>query len=158
MPFIPFRNITCQQDDAVRFLRQRQIWGGKFSARNLKRFKFLIRCLRFEDSTTSERKPVDNIAPIRKLFDGFIRNCKNSYSLEQRVTIDEKLESLRGGCKFKQYITSKPARYRDNIYALCDVIVCLTWNNNNFKIYSGKQPEGPYNLSNKPPDVVKRLV
>lgn len=123
---------------------------------SLRRFKFLIRCLRFDDRTTRpERKCSDNIAPIRELFDAFVHNCKKSYSLGQCVTIDEKLESFRGRCKFKQYIPSKPAKYGVKIYAMCDAAVFYT---HNLEIYSGKQPEGPYQLSNKPSDVVKRLA
>ena len=123
---------------------------------SLRRFKFLVRCLRFDDRTTrNERKSIDKIAAIRQLFDAFVSNCKNSYSVGRCVTIDEKLESFRGRCSFKQYIPSKPAKYGVKIYALCDAAVFYTYN---LEIYPGRQPEGQYQLSNKPADVVKRLA
>lgn len=123
---------------------------------SLKRFKFLMRCLRFDDRTTrAERKAVDNIAQIRDLFDEFVHNCKHSYSMGQCVTIDEKLEAFRGRCRFKQYIPSKPAKYGVKIYAMCDAVTFYTYS---MEIYPGRQPQGPYEQSNKPSDVVRRLA
>lgn len=85
---------------------------------NLRRLKFLIRCIRFDDSTTrNECREIDNLAAIHAVF---VQNCKRSYSLGENVTVDEKLEVVRGRCRFKQYIPSKPARYGIKIFALCD--------------------------------------
>lgn len=123
---------------------------------NLKRFKFLIRCTRFDDVNTREsRKVQDKLAPIREFFDLFVTNCKQSYSVGQDVTVDEKLEGFRGKCSFRQYIPSKPNKYGIKIYALVDAKMFYT---NNLEIYAGKQPDGPYNISNKPKDVVTRLT
>lgn len=123
---------------------------------SLGRFKFITRSLRFDHRPTRDvRKSVDNIAPIRDIFDQFVANCKNSYSPGRCVTIDEKLEAFRGRCSFKQYIPSTPAKYGIKIYALCDAAVFYTFN---MEIYCGKQPEGPFSVSNKPADVVKRLA
>lgn len=125
-------------------------------AMSIKRFKFLIRCLRFDDPQTRvERRIKDNLAPIRELFSLFVENCKENYSLGQNVTIDEKLEAFRGNCRFRQYIPSKPAKYGIKIYALVDARHYYSYN---LEVYVGKQPEGEYNVSNKPSDVVKRLV
>jgi hypothetical protein len=74
------------------------------------------------------------------------------YSLGQNVTIDEKLEALRGRCGFKHNIPSKPNKYGIKIYDLFDAKVLYTFN---LEVYAGKQPDGLYQVSNKPADVVK---
>jgi hypothetical protein len=68
--------------------------------------------------------------------------------------MNEKLEAFRGRCGLKQYIPSKPNKYGIRIYALVDAKVLYTYS---LVIYAGKQPDGPYQVSNKPADV-KRLV
>lgn len=122
---------------------------------SLRRFKFLLRCLRFDDlATRALRRQTDNLAAIRELFEDFVKNCKKAYSLGENVTIDEKLEAFRGRCRFRQYIPSKPAKYGIKIFALCD---SKTFYTSNLEIYCGKQPEGPWKISNKSEDVVKRM-
>lgn len=120
------------------------------------RFHFIQSCLRFDDkSTREERKQLDNLAPIRQIFEMFVENCKKAYILGEYTTIDEMLLAFRGRCKFRQYIPSKPAKYGIKILALVDAKNFYVFN---LEIYAGKQPEGPFSLSNKPFDVVNRLV
>lgn len=73
------------------------------------------------------------------------------------TTIDEMLVAFRGRCSFIQYMAQKPAKYGLKIYAMCDARLFYrpTYN---LEIYCGKQHAGPYELSNKPYDVVMRLV
>lgn len=52
------------------------------------------------------------------------------------------------------YISSKPAKYGIKVYNLCDARTAYT---SNLEVYLGEQPDGPYKLSNKPEDIVKRL-
>lgn len=140
-----------------------ELWGKngdgieKFGlVMNVKRFKFMLRCLRFDDrSTRRERKEVDRLAPIRDVFEMFVQNCKKCYIPGENVTVDEMLPGFRGRCPFRQYIPSKPNKYGIKIYALVDSRMFYTLN---LEVYVGRQPEGPFHLSNKPSDVVMRLA
>lgn len=120
------------------------------------RFHFIQSCLCFDDDTTRvQRKQLDNLAPIRELFEAFVQNCKTTYSPGECLTIDEMLIAFRGRCKFRQYIPSKPAKYGIKIIALVDATNYYILN---LEIYAGKQPTGPFAASNKPFDVVNRIV
>lgn len=120
------------------------------------RFTFLLRVLRFDDITTRhQRKTYDKLCHIRDIFERFVQNCKDNYTLSAFVTIDEKLEAFRGRCSFRQYIPNKPNPYGITIQALCDAKMFYTFS---MEIYPGKQPnEGPYNLDNSGLAVVQRL-
>lgn len=122
----------------------------------INRFRFLLMAVRFDDrQTRAERKAQDRLAPIRDIFEKFVKNCQVCYHVGEDVTIDEKLEGFRGRCNFVQYIPSKPAKYGIKIFAAVDSGVFYTCN---MEIYAGKQPEGPFQVSNKPVDVVQRMV
>lgn len=122
---------------------------------SIKRFKFIVLCLRFDNrDTREERRKIDKLAPIRNIFEKFVENCKKCYSLGENVCVDEKLEGFRGRCSFRQYIPSKPNKYGIKIYALVDSQVFYLYN---LEIYAGLQPEGVYRISNKPSEVVLRL-
>lgn len=119
------------------------------------RFKFLLRCIRFDDKDTRmERTAFDKLAAIRAIFDIFVTNCKNGYCLSAYVTIDEMLAGFRGKCNFRQYIPSKPNKYGIKILAMCDAKMFYT---SIMEVYVGKQPDGPYKISNSSYDVVTRL-
>jgi len=121
-----------------------------------KRFLFLCRCLRFDDrETRAERRAIDKLAPIRTTFDLFLKNINQNYNLSEYTTIDEMLHPFRGRCQWIQYIPSKPAKYGIKMFALCDA---KTFYTSKIEIYVGKQPTGPYEVSNSPIDIVKRLV
>lgn len=120
------------------------------------RFRFLCRCIRFDDiSTRQERRNLDKLAPIRDIFERFVSKCQSSVTPSAYLTIDEQLVAFRGRCPFKQYIPSKPSKYGLKVYALVDVKTMYTYK---LEMYAGVQPDGPYFLSNKPADVVMRLV
>ncbi|KAE9529157.1 hypothetical protein AGLY_011953 [Aphis glycines] len=93
-----------------------------------RRFRFLLRC---------------------------ISNCKKSYSISEYACVDEKLQSFRGRCLFRQYIPNKPAKNGIKIFALYDNITYYT---STLEIYAGKQPDGQFPIYNSASEVVKRLV
>ncbi|KAB0805147.1 hypothetical protein PPYR_02117, partial [Photinus pyralis] len=124
-------------------------------AMSLQRFRFLIRCLRFDSKETrAMRRETDKLAPIRNVFDRFVANCQNGFHHSEFVTVDEMLAGFRGKCSFRQYIPSKPNKYGLKILALCDAKLFYT---SKMEIYVGTQPDGAYKVSNSPFDVVLRL-
>lgn len=126
------------------------------STMSLDRFLFLMRCLRFDNiNDRAQRKEFDKLAPVRELFTLFVQNCQNAYTISEYSTIDEQLVPFRGKCPFRQYIPSKPAKYGLKIQTLCDA---RTWYVLSMEVYAGKQPAGPYEISNSPKDVVHRLT
>lgn len=123
---------------------------------SLRRFSFIVNHLRFDDANSrEERLAQDRLAPFRKLFVDFVANCQLHYTPFENLTIDEELVAFRGRCKFRQYLPSKPAKYGIKIFALVDA---STYYSLNLEIYAGDQPQGDYKVSNKPHDVVDRLV
>nr|CAH7732023.1 unnamed protein product [Callosobruchus chinensis] len=122
-----------------------------------RRMKFLLQCLRFDNIFTRQnRKPTDKFAPIREVWELFVSNCKNSYCVGEYVTLDEMLFSFRGRCPFRVYIPNKPSKYGIKVFALIDARTFYTVNLE--EVYLGEQPIGPFRVSNKVPDVVKRMI
>ncbi|XP_045455088.1 piggyBac transposable element-derived protein 4-like [Melitaea cinxia] len=123
---------------------------------SLRRFVFIVNCMRFDNlDTREERSAIDKLAPIRYLFEEFVRICQDVYVPYENLTIDEELVAFRGRCGFRQYIPSKPAKYGIKIIALVDA---QTYYSLKMEIYAGEQPDGPYKVSNKPHDIVDRIV
>lgn len=103
---------------------------------SLKRFKVIMRVLRFDDKNTrSERRERDKLAPIRTVFDKWANNLKVMYSPYANVTVDEQLLPFRGRCPFIQYIPKKPAKYGIKLWALCDSTSYYAWN---MQVYTGR--------------------
>lgn len=123
---------------------------------SLKRFRFLSRCIRFDNiHTREERKAQDNLAAIRTILDMFVSNCNSYYAPSENVTLDEMLVPYRGRCRFRMYIPNKPAKYGIKIF----ILACSkTYYVKHLEVYAGAQPDGPYKVSNKADDVVLRLV
>ncbi|UYV84551.1 hypothetical protein LAZ67_X002594 [Cordylochernes scorpioides] len=119
------------------------------------RFRFLLRVIRFDDKATrNERLRQDKLAAVRLILDTFVKNYQKHYSPSEYITVDEKLDAFRGKCNFRQYIPSKHNKNGIKLFALVNSKFFYTCN---LEIYSGKNPEGPYNVSNSPSDVVERL-
>lgn len=127
-----------------------------YVAMSQNRFRFLMRCLRFDDiHTRAERKSDDKFAPFREIFEKFVSNCKSSYKPTDYLTLDEQLVAFRGNCPFRVYMPNKPAKYGLKVFAL---VSTSNFYATNLEVYVGKQPDGPYKVSNSCSDVVRRLV
>lgn len=93
------------------------------------RFLVLLNCLRFDDAETrTERLKEDKLAAISELFDSFISNCKQNYTLGTHVCIDEMLVGFRGRCKFKIYMPNKPNKYGLKVLLLVDAHTFYVYN------------------------------
>lgn len=107
---------------------------------SLKRCETLILALRFDDtSTRAERKENDPAAAISYIFNTFISNCQEVYSIGAHACVDETLIPFRGRCPFRMYMPNKPARYGIKL-------ICLTDAHNSYLqnayIYVGKDSDG----------------
>lgn len=121
----------------------------------LRRFRFLMRCLRMDNvRTREERKSQDNLAAVRNVLEKVVGNCQKYYTVGKYTTIDEMLWSFRGRCRFRMYIPNKPARYGIKVFSLVDSRSFYTYN---MEVYCGKQQPGPFFVSNTSSDVVNRL-
>ncbi|UYV64609.1 hypothetical protein LAZ67_3001303 [Cordylochernes scorpioides] len=129
--------------------------GWKIIAMSENRFRFLLRVICFDDKATrNERLRQDKLAAVRLILDTFEKNCQKHYFPSEYITVDERLDAFRGKCNFRQLIPSKHNKYGIKLFALVDSKMFYTFN---LEIYSGKNSEGPYNVSNSPSDVVERL-
>lgn len=115
----------------------RDIFGAVMSQ---KRFSILLSALRFDNpDTRATRKQEDPVAAISSIFNKFIDNCQNVYGLGQSATIDERLISFRGRCRFKMYMPQKPCKYGIKIMCLTDARTSYLYN---AYIYCGKGSDG----------------
>lgn len=103
------------------------LWSNEYgstlyrAAMSLKRFTFLARILRFDDkSTRTQRLLLDNLAPIREVWDEFVTNCANYYNPGYLCTVDEQFLNFRGRCSFKIMSPSKPGMWGMKILMLND--------------------------------------
>ncbi|KAG7173034.1 PiggyBac transposable element-derived protein 4-like 16 [Homarus americanus] len=77
-----------------------------------RRFCFLLRCLRFDDTDTwEEQRQEDKFAVVREMWDTFIKKCTGNYTPHENITVDEQLLDFRVRCSFRQYIGNKPTKY-----------------------------------------------
>lgn len=121
---------------------------------NIRRFKELLRYLRFDDFNTRQIRLVnDKLASIREVWRQFIFRLHSVYIPSWKLTIDEQLLVTRGRCAFRQYIPSKPGKYGIKIYWLCDSLNSFPLNG---EVYVGKQP-GHIGIENSPTELVMRL-
>jgi hypothetical protein len=86
---------------------------------NANRFAIILSTLRIDDPETRiERRNQDILTRISEIFNAFIRNCQNVYTIGFCACVDEMLVSFRGRSKFKMYMPQKPCKYGLKIMAL----------------------------------------
>lgn len=64
---------------------------------------------------------METFAPIRKIWDIFINNCKKLVVSGENISVDEQLLAFRGRCPFSMYIPNKPAKYGIKLVLAHDV-------------------------------------
>jgi hypothetical protein len=107
---------------------------------SLKRVLVILACLRFDNALDrTERKKTDATAAISWVFEQFVKNCQECYSIGEYACIDEMLVRFRGPCKFRMYIPNNPRKYGLKIMVLNDAKTQYFLNS---YIYSGKDSDG----------------
>ncbi|UYV83718.1 hypothetical protein LAZ67_23002315, partial [Cordylochernes scorpioides] len=103
------------------------------SVMSVKRFLFLLLCIRFDNFKT--RCKEDRLSPIRDIFQTIIEKFQSCYTPAEYLTVDEMLVGFRGKCPFKIYIPSKPNKYGIKIVILADSRTHYMYN---AMVYTGK--------------------
>jgi hypothetical protein len=107
---------------------------------SLKRVLVILACLRFDNALDrTERKKTDATAAISWVFEQFVKNCQECYSIGEYACIDEMLVGFRGPCKFRMYIPNNPRKYGLKIMVFNDAKTQYFLNS---YIYSGKDSDG----------------
>lgn len=118
---------------------------------SLYRYEQLTRYLRFDDTRTRlARLRTDKLAPIRYIWDFFLKNLTSAFVPSLELCIDEQLLVTRNRCSFRQYIPSKPGKYGLKIFWLVDAKKNYPVSG---EIYLGTQSNDARNIS-----VAKNLV
>lgn len=86
----------------------RDLWtmdeNGLFhQAMSHNQFFFLLRCVRLLQSYIKLQEEIYKLAPIREIFETFVKNWQNCCTLEEYVLIDEKRYVFKGKCTSRQY-------------------------------------------------------
>lgn len=85
------------------------------------RFFMLLNYLRFDNEVDrQERLEADPLAAVYYIFEKFVLNSQNNYSLGPNTCINEMLIPFRGQCKFKTSMPKMPSRYGIKIRILSD--------------------------------------
>ncbi|CAF3698644.1 unnamed protein product [Rotaria sp. Silwood1] len=85
---------------------------------SLQRFKYLLRFIRFDDR--QGRNKTDRLAPVRHMFERFVKQLPRHFIPSENLTIDEQLVPFRGRCRFVQYIPKKSVKYGLKFWVLSD--------------------------------------
>ncbi|CAF4012758.1 unnamed protein product [Rotaria sp. Silwood1] len=85
---------------------------------SLQRFKYILRFIRFDDG--QGRNKTDRLAPVRHMFERFVKQLPRHLIPSENLTIDEQLVPFRGRCHFVQYIPKKSVKYGLKFWVLSD--------------------------------------
>jgi hypothetical protein len=125
------------------------------SAISQKSFPFLFHALCFNIIMgRQQRSAVDNLALVQDIFDKFILNCQENYSLGSMTASDEQLVGFRGRCRFRMFVWGG-GEYGFKIHALSDARV---WYTSSLETYAGKQLQEACCVSNSSYDMVMHVV
>ena len=121
---------------------------------SLVRFKFLLRCLRFDNGHTREGSKVHyKFAVVAEIWDIFLVNLRRAYFPDDSITVDKQLVGYRGRIPGRTYIPSKPGKYGLKMFWACESSSRYALNG---IPYGGK--EGDQVNRNWAQDIVMRLL
>ena len=102
------------------------------------RFTDILKFMRFDDKTSRpQRQQTDKLAAFADIWAMFVNQLPKYYIPGTDLCIDEQLVAFRGRALFRQYISSKPAKYGIKIWWCCDAETCYPLAG---QVYIGKQP------------------
>ena len=88
---------------------------------SLIRFKFLVRCLQFDNWHTREEKKVHNkLAAVAEIWDIFLIKLRRAHIPDDCITVDEQLVRHHGRIPDRTYILSKPQKYGLKRFWACE--------------------------------------
>lgn len=117
------------------------------------RFKAILSMLHFNDNSSYIPIGQDNHDPLHKVrpvFEYLQTQFQEVYVPSKNVAVDEAMCAWRGRLRFKVYLKDKPNPWGIKFYQLCESGSGYTFR---FEIYAAD-----INVSNKPTDVVLRLI
>ncbi|GFN97637.1 PiggyBac transposable element-derived protein 4 [Plakobranchus ocellatus] len=117
------------------------------------RFKAILSFFHLNDNTSYIARGQPGHDPLHKIrpLHNHLKECfMNVYSLKQNICIDEAMCPWRGRSYLRVYMKDKPMKWGIKFYELCESSSGYVWS---FEIMHGDT-----NLSNKPFDVVHRLI
>lgn len=105
---------------------------------SVNRFEEIKSFMRFDDRATREARKAEmgKLAPIKQLFDLFLKNLCMPYEPNKELTEDEQQFGFCGNCPVLQFNPSKPEKYGIKIFWICDAVNGYALNG---KIYPGKE-------------------
>ena len=86
----------------------------------LNRFKFLLRCMRFDNYRNRPARQGNRLAAIREVWKTFNSNLRNIYIPNEALTVDEQLVWYRGKIPGRTYMPTKPRKYGVKFFWLCE--------------------------------------
>ncbi|CAM4570299.1 unnamed protein product [Leuciscus chuanchicus] len=75
-------------------------------------------------ATRPARRENDKLAPIRDLWNLWVERLPLMFNPGPDITVDECLVPFQGPCSFKQYMPSKPEKYRVNRSTTGEQLIC----------------------------------
>ena len=146
--------------DRGNFTERDNIWQPEDSksfyraVMSLVRFKFLFRCLRFDNwNTREERKVHSKFAAVAEIWDIFLINLRRACIPNDCITVDEQLVGYRAKIPCRTYIPSTQRKYGLKMFWACESSSGYALNDIS---YGGKEGDQVY--CNLAQDIVMRLL
>jgi hypothetical protein len=87
------------------------------------RFSLIMKYLHFDNEDKEDRENNGSSSKLRKFYNLYqliLNNFQKVYIPEREVCIDENLLTFKGRLSWKQYISSKRARFGIKTFVLCE--------------------------------------
>ena len=110
------------------------LWSRRFMSRD--RFKALLGMLHI--TPPDQTDPTDKLHKVRPLLDHIRPKCKELYSADVNVSVDERMVKSKGRSGIRQYIKNKPVKFGFKLWVLAESNSGFTID---FNVYTGKRQQ-----------------